>query len=310
MLLDKFENHKESGFNREQLRELAALYRLASSDLSRARVLNVGDDIRTYLNNLVVKAHNQVYQSRRSRWTDLFEFLAFRFPFLVRRYTNYVLAALCLFLIPLLVSYCFVLHDPAFAELEMVQGHPLVSEDMWQTIEEHKLWTDSLENVSPVASSLIATNNIKVTVLSFVLGITFGFGTAFVLLTNGIMIGTVLGLCRIYGMAEKLLVFMAPHGILELSAIFISGGAGLLLGKALLFPGHWKRLDSLKMAAPDALSLFLGCIPLLLIAGLIEGFISPRTDIASVVKLLVSLATVFLLALYLLWPVRKSEKET
>jgi uncharacterized membrane protein SpoIIM required for sporulation len=301
-LLDTIEKKEGSGLTRENLRELGALYRLASADLSRARVLKVGEDIRVFLNNLVVKAHNQVYQSRRSRWYDLADFLSVDFPKLVRRYINYVLTAICLFLIPLLVSYCFVLNDIGFAELEMVQGQPIVSEDIWQTIEQHKLWTDPLENVSPVASSLIATNNIKVTIMAFVLGITFGFGTAAVLFTNGVLVGTLLGVCRLHGMAEKLLIFIAPHGILELTAIFISGGAGLLMGKALLFPGQWKRFDALKMAAPDALSLFIGCIPLLVIAGLIEGFISPRTDIDGGAKLIVSGATLLLLVHYLLVP--------
>jgi uncharacterized membrane protein SpoIIM required for sporulation len=301
-LLAKIENREGNSLNRENLRELAALYRLASADLSRARVLNVGEDIRTYLNNLVVKAHNQVYQRQRSRWRDFAHFLFVRFPCLVRQYINYVLTAVCLLLIPLLVSYCFVLKDPGFAQLEIGNGQPIVSEDMWQTIEQHKLWTDPLENVSPVASSFVATNNIKVTIMSFVFGVTFGLGTAFVLVTNGILIGTVLGVCRLYGMNERLLVFMAPHGVLELTAIFISGGAGLLMGKALLFPGHWKRLDALKIAAPDALSLFLGCLPLLIIAATIEGFISPRIDIDANTKLLVSMASLILLILYLLVP--------
>lgn len=305
-LLENIEKKEGSSLTRENLQELGALYRLASADLSRARVLGVGEDVRNYLNNLVVKAHNQVYQSRRSRWHDLADFLFVNFPKLVRRYLSYVLTAICLFLIPLLVSYSFVLQDVSFAELEIARGQPIVSDDIWQTIEEHKLWTDPLEKASPVVSSLIASNNIRVTIMAFVFGITFGFGTAFVLFTNGVLVGTLLGVCRLNGMAEQLLVFIAPHGILELTAIFISGGAGLLMGKSLLFPGQFKRLDALKIVAPDALALFVGCVPLLVIAALIEGFISPRVDIDSGTKLLVSAATLFFLVLYLLVPKEKN----
>jgi hypothetical protein len=122
------------------------------------------------------------------------------------------------------------------------------------------------------------------------------------------MIGTILGLCRNYGLLERLGAFVAPHGVLELSAIFISGAGGLLIGKSLLFPGLYKRTDSLRMIAKDACGLFMGCVPLLLLAGTIEGFISPRTDISANVKFLVSLATLSFLIFYLFDPrTRKSE---
>ncbi len=115
-------------------------------------------------------------------------------------------------------------------------------------------------------------------------------------------IGTIFGVCQDYGMATRLLAFVAGHGVLELSAIFISGGAGLLLGKSLLFPGQLSRSDSLRRSAKPAMQLFAGCIALLLIAGAIEGFVSPRTDISAQTKYLVSLATAILLLLYLFAP--------
>jgi uncharacterized membrane protein SpoIIM required for sporulation len=103
--------------------------------------------------------------------------------------------------------------------------------------------------------------------------------------------------------------FIAGHGVLELTAIFISGGAGLLIGRALLFPGQYRRIDAFKMVARDAAGLFGGCVPLLLVAGAIEGFISPRTDISPETKFAVSLATLVLLMLYLFAP-RNSKEET
>src|SRR6185369_11344692 len=98
----------------------------------------------------------------------------------------------------------------------------------------------------------------RVSLLAFVFGFTYGIGTTIVLFSNGLFIGTVLGLVKVYGMAGKLLAFMAPHGVLELSAIFISGGAGLLISRALLFPGQWRRSDALKMAAKPAAGMFGG----------------------------------------------------
>ncbi|HEY9783973.1 MAG TPA: stage II sporulation protein M [Candidatus Obscuribacterales bacterium] len=301
-LLKRADSKGVQELDRLELQELGRLYRMTSADLSRARALKLGQNIEVFLNNLVVKAHNQVYQTPRNRWADLGNFLWISFPRLVRSRILYVAAAFALFMIPAAMSYAMTVKDAHFAQLEVAHGHPLVSDEMWNMIENHQMWTDSVQGHSQTASSMIATNNIRVCILSFVFGISYGLGTAFVLFNNGLSIGTVLGLCKVYGMADRLLAFVAPHGVLELSAIFISGGAGLLIGRSLLFPGRYSRIDAFKLVARDAGGLFGGCVPLLLVAGMIEGFISPRTDLTPDMKFAVSLATLVLLMLYLFVP--------
>lgn len=308
-LLQKIERSGLASLGREQLRDLGRLYRSASADLSRARALNIGGDTQIYLNNLVVKGHNQVYQRDRNRWSDLWNFFWVTFPSLVREKILYVMTAFLIFVIPMVGSFFLVLQDIDFAHLEVTKGSPLVPEQIWHVIEKHKIWTDSTQDYSPAASSEIASNNIRVAILSFAYGVTFGLGTVFVLFMNGMMIGTIFGVCQIYGLFYNLLSFVAPHGVLELTAIFISGGAGLVLGKAMLFPGQLKRSDALKLAARPALGLFGGCIPLLLIAGTIEGFLSPRTDVPPEEKFAISLATLICLLLYLFAPRRTRENK-
>jgi uncharacterized membrane protein SpoIIM required for sporulation len=295
-----------AGLDRNQLQELGRIYRSVSADLSRARVMNLNGEVQVYLNNLLVRAHNQVYQTKRNRWADLFDFFYREFPRLVRKQILYVMLAIIIFAIPATISYFMTMEDVHFAQLETSKGQPIVSDEMWNMIEHRQMWTDSAQHYSSTVSSLIATNNIRVAILAFVLGITFGIGTSFVLCNNGLMLGTVFGVCHTYGMAHRLLAFIAPHGVLELTAIFISGGAGLLMGKALLFPGQYKRLDALRLAAKDAGGMFGGCVPLLLVAGLIEGFISPRTDLSANLKIAVSLATGIGLLLYLFVPREKN----
>ncbi|MGH9552066.1 MAG: stage II sporulation protein M [Terriglobales bacterium] len=291
--------------DRTELQELGRLYRSASADLSRARALKLSQDVQVYLNNVVVKAHNQVYQTRRNRWMDLVNFLWFGFPELVRKNILYVALGFTLCVVPGMIGYTCEVQDVHFAQMEMLKGHPLVSEELWSIIEQHKMWTDQLETSSAPMAGVIATNNIRVAIMAFVLGITFGIGTAIVLIMNGLSIGTVFGICKDYGMSWKLLAFVAPHGVIELSTIFISGGAGLLIAKALLFPGQYKRIDSFKLIAREAGGLFAGCAPLLLVAGSIEGFISPRTDLDPNIKFAVSLATAICLVLYLFVPRHK-----
>lgn len=295
-----------AGLESNQLQELGRIYRSVSADLSRARVMNLSSDVQAYLNNLLVRAHNQVYQTKRNRWADFFDFFYRQFPQLVRKNILYVSLAVVIFAIPMGISYFMTLDDIHFAQLETSKGQPIVSDEMWNMIENKQMWTDSVQHYSSTVSSLIATNNIRVAILAFVLGITFGIGTSLVLCNNGLMLGTVFGVCHTYGMDGRLLAFIAPHGVLELTAIFISGGAGLMMGKALLFPGQYKRLDALRLAAKDAGGMFGGCVPLLLVAGMIEGFISPRTDISANLKVAVSLATAIGLLLYLFVPREKN----
>jgi uncharacterized membrane protein SpoIIM required for sporulation len=306
-LLKTIDTKSARYLTRKDLQELGRLYRTTSADLSRARAWNINRETVVYLNHLVVKAHNQVYRSPQNRWRDLANFLWLDFPLLVQQRILYVAAAFAIFIAGVAISDIYVQKDIHYAQLEMSSGQPLIPEDMWRIIEQRKLWTDSAQNCSPLASSLIATNNIRVCVLGFTTGIAFGLGTVIVLLVNGLSIGTVLGICTHYGIDGPLLTFVAPHGVLELSSIFISGGAGLVLGVALLFPGKVKRIEALRMVAKDALTMFAGCLPLLCLAGLIEGFISPRTDIDPNTKYLVSLTTLLFLVFYLFLPRHKKE---
>lgn len=307
-LLKQTDKDGVAGLDRHQLQELGRLYRSTSADLSRARALKLSHEVQIYLNNLVVRAHNQVYQTDRNRWMDLFRFLWIDFPRLIRENILYLALSTMLFLMPAVGSFFAVVHDTKFATLEVAKGHPLVSEDMWNMIQRKKLWTDSVQDSSPTAFSLIATNNIRISIMAFVFGITFGIGTVYVLIFNGLSIGTVFGLCQAHGMADRLSQFVAPHGVLELTAIFISGAAGLVIGKALLFPGQYKRIDAFKRACRTALGLFSGTVPILFVAGSIEGFVSPRTDIAPDVKYLISMCTAVFLMLYLFIP-RGAEQE-
>jgi len=301
-LVHLIESTGGASLSRLQWQEFGRLYRLASSDLSYARSIDLGGETQVYLNNLVVKAHNQVYQTRQNRFYELGNFLWSGFPALVRQYMAYICVAAIISIGSFALSFSYVLKDIHFAQLEILNGQPILPEDIWHTIEQGKMWTDSSEKLSPLASSLISTHNIRVAVSAFVLGITFGIGTVFILCQNGLSLGTVYGVCHLYNMDGRLLAFIAPHAVLELSSIFISGGAGLLIGKALLFPGTYRRLDALKLVIKDALGLFGGCMPLLLVAGLIEGFVSPRTDLAPFTKYALSLSTLSCLLFYIFIP--------
>jgi uncharacterized membrane protein SpoIIM required for sporulation len=143
------------------------------------------------------------------------------------------------------------------------------------------------------------TNNIQVAIMAFAGGTLLGIYTLYILAQNGLMLGILAGAAQSLGFAGNLWGFVAAHGTIELSVIFFAGGAGLQLGWSVIRPGLLTRRAALLLAARRAAQLLLGCVPLLVIAGTIEGFISP-SDLPLAVKLAVSLGSGLLLYGYLL----------
>ena len=174
----------------------------------------------------------------------------------------------------------------------------LLGPEMVETIDRHQMWTQSIVGIKPLASSAIMTNNMTVGFTTFALGITGGLGTIYMMAFNGLLIGVIGTACWLSGMSLQLWSFVAPHGVLELPAIFIAGGAGLRIAQGLLFPGVLPRRDSLARAGVEAVQLLLGTIPILIIAGLIEAFVSP-TGLAIPLKFSMAAALFVLLNLYL-----------
>jgi uncharacterized membrane protein SpoIIM required for sporulation len=141
---------------------------------------------------------------------------------------------------------------------------------------------------------------------TFALGITGGLGTIYMMAFNGLLIGVIGMACWLAGMSLQLWSFVAPHGVLELPAIFIAGGAGLRIAQGLLFPGTLPRRESLSRAGSEAVQLLLGTVPILIIAGLIEAFVSP-TGLPVALKFSMAAALFVLLNAYLFFGGREDQ---
>jgi uncharacterized membrane protein SpoIIM required for sporulation len=273
-----------------ELQELGLLYRQTASDLSVVRADVTSPQLAAYLNQLLGRAHNLVYMGRRPKLSEAWRFYA-AYPRLFREMLPQTVLAFLIFAAAGLAGWVITLRDPAFS-------YRLLGPQMIESIERHRMWTESIVTVKPVAASAILTNNLSVSFATFAMGITAGVGTIWMLVLNGLMIGTVGAATWRAGMVLQLWSFVAPHGVLELPAIFIAGGAGLELARGLLFPGLLKRGDSLARAGKRAASLVLGIVPLLIVAGTIEGFVSPSA-LAARLKFLLAAALFALLVVYL-----------
>jgi len=222
------------------------------------------------------------------------------YPRIFRETLPQTLLALAVFAVTGLGAWAITLHDPAFA-------HRLLGERMMETIEQRKMWTDSIVTIKPLASSGIMTNNLSVAFTTFALGITAGLGTIWMMVVNGLLIGVIGAATWRAGMALQLWSFVAPHGVLELPAIFIAGGAGLEIARGLLFPGLLPRRESLARAGGRAAQLLLGTIPLLVVAGAIEAFFSPSSAPVAM-KFLLAIVLFLALLTYLFLPGRPAAK--
>ncbi len=279
----------------EELQELGRLYRQATSDLAVARRDFATHAVTAYLNGLVARAHGTIYRDKSPRLQQVRIFFASTFPRIFRETWGYTLASFLMFLLPALVSFIFAYRDPETLSILMPGTESIISDIRMG----REWWLRINEEGRALSASSIMTNNIRVTFLAFAGGVLFGTLTLHVLTINGILLGGVAGASQHFGFADNLWGFVAAHGTIELSVIFIAGGAGLQLGWSIFRPGLLTRRTALVIAARRAAQILFGCVPLLVIAGLIEGFISP-SNLPLTFKLLVSIGSGILLYSYLI----------
>jgi uncharacterized membrane protein SpoIIM required for sporulation len=257
-----------SQLSRAELQELALLYRQVAADLSVLRQDSTSRTYAAHVNHLLARAHHIIYSDRKTNLLTLFRFLRDEYPVVFQRHIAYVTAALLISLACGLLGVVLTSTRPEFMR-------HYVGPAMIATMERHEMWTQSIVSVAPMETSHIMTNNLSVSFAMFAGGISFGLLTLYSLYVNGMMLGVIGAACHHYGMSLALWSFVAAHGSLELPSIVIAGAAGLRLGHAMLFPGGYRWKDSVAKGGIEATRLVSGIIPLLVVAGCLEGFFSP-----------------------------------
>jgi uncharacterized membrane protein SpoIIM required for sporulation len=254
--------------SRAELKELALLYRQVAADLSVLRQDATARNYALHVNQLLARAHHIIYSGRKTNLLTVIRFLKDEYPAIFQRMVGYVIASLAVTIVWAVIGVVLTNARPEFMR-------HFLGPQMIATMERHEMWTQSIVSVAPRETSRIMTNNLSVSFAAFAGGILFGVGTLYILLVNGILLGVIGAACHRYGMSIPLWSFVAGHGSLELPAIIIAGGAGLRLGHAMLFPGALRWKDSVARGGVEAAKLVSGVIPMLVVAGCIEGFFSP-----------------------------------
>ena len=255
---------------KDEVKELGRIYRRTASDLAIARAESRDPRLVNYLNSLVIRAHGRIYRADAQGGRRIRLFFTRELPQTFRRTWRYTFLAFMVFGIFAVFGFIGTHYDPEFSELVGVD--PAFRE---LYIETKTPWWESLNESNQEGASYIMTNNIMVTIYTFSFGALCGIGTLFYLAYNGANLASVLALTYRAGFGNELVTFMVGHGVIELSCIFIAGGAGLLIGSAILMPGDLTRADALKTRGMEAVRLMMGVAIFLVVAGIIEGFVSP-----------------------------------
>jgi uncharacterized membrane protein SpoIIM required for sporulation len=300
-LLSLIEGSSLRGLSRIEVREFGELYRRAASDLAIARAETRDPKLVNYLNSLVIRAHGKIYRADSSGVNLVWQFFSKDFPRTFRKHWRYIALAFGVFTFFSVVSFLLCYFNADF-------GDQIGLSEITYRARDNQQWWKQLNDANQIGSSQILTNNILVSLMAFAYGAFFGIGTIYVLIMNGLSIGGVLGVCYRVNPAfgNELVTFMVGHGVIELSCIFIAAGAGMLIGYSLINPGDRKRVEALKKNGLEATRLAIGCSVLLILAGTIEGFLSP-SNLPAWIKFATGISTGIAMYSYLLLVGREDE---
>lgn len=275
-VLGRAENSTEQELGPEGMRELLRLYRLASSDLNQARSLTADPELLERLNALAGRGYRFIYRSRREggAWARLRRFLGVEVPEAYRQQAWSVATAAAALLLGALFGVLAVLARPSAAE-ELIDPM-FFTQSPRERVEEIEKREERIATVDDAAlfGAQLYTHNIKVSFLAFSLAALTLVGGAWILFTNGVLLGAIATTYLLDGVSLFFFAWVGPHGALELPSIAFAGAAGLVAGRALFFPGELSRAAALRRAMPQVWRMMVGVMLFLVIAGLIEGSFS------------------------------------
>lgn len=261
-------------FSAAELPEFAARYREVAADLARLRTYGAPADTIARVERLVAAGHNSLYRSETGGFRRLWHLLAIESPAAVLTARWYVVAGFLAFMIPGTIGYRMLRDQPERAEEVL----PAVMLERAAAGVERAAAGDRYVSVAisgrPFTASWIITNNVRIAFFCFAGGIFAGVGALVLLGFNGLQLGAAAGHFANAGLFAYLGEFVLSHGVLELTAIWIAGGAGFMLGYTLIVPGRLSRADALAVAGRGAVRMLGFAVVCLVVAGVIEGFVS------------------------------------
>lgn len=287
--------------------EMVDAYNDITSDLAFARTQYPDSPITAYLNNIALGLHRDLYRHKHTTFSQVMRFWTHEIPLCVYSAKGPLLLSLAIFVLSILAGVVSTIGDPEFPRLILGDGYVNMTLENIENGEPMAVYAQGT-HVSSFLS--ITINNVFVSFRAYAMGLLTSFGTGFMLLYNGVMVGAfVMFFVQRHLFIQCFLAVML-HGTLELSAIVIAGGAGIMLGNGWLFPGTYSRVESFVRAARRSIKVLVSTIPIFIIAGFIEGFFTRYTHVGDLLRLsVILLSMTFVLYYYVYLPVKRHREE-
>ena len=280
---------------------LQELFVKVSSDLSYARTFYPKRSVRLYLNNLTQKVFDSMGKKKSGfKFKSILDFFSHSLPQEAYRQRNKLLLSFVIFAVSMLIGVISTANNPEFAKIILGESYISATDENINKGDPMAIYKD---DDAVGMFEYITINNVRVAFTCFVLGLLGGIGTTYILISNGIMVGVFQYYFYSKGLFLTSFLTIWIHGTIEILSIIIAGAAGLVLGSGLLFPGTYKRSTALQISAKRSLRLLLGTVPLFIIAGLLESFVTRLTDLPMVVKIfIIAFSLLFVLGMFVFYP--------
>lgn len=285
---------------------LTSLFVEMTDDLSYAQTYYPNRSVKVYLNGISQKIHSVIYKNKRDRKSNSRGFWSVELPSAIWSGRIPMLYAFLLFSLGISIGVFSDMYYPDFSRIVLSDGYVQMTEQFIAEGDPMKVYKDE----NPVEMFfMIAINNIQISLAAFVLGLLWGVGTAYLLLSNGIMFGAFMHFFFKRDLATESVLTVMQHGTLELSMIVLSGAAGFMIARGILFPGTYTRVESMVMQARNAIKVMIPVFLLLLYAAFIESFLTRYTELPNALRALSILLSAGIVIGYFVWyPYYKNKK--
>ena len=283
---------------------VADAYTDLTADLAFAQTHYPHSRITIYLNNLASALHNAIYRNKREHWTRIITFWTREIPRTMHDARGELRLSALIFALSVVIGMVSAWNDDNFVRLILGNGYVDMTLNNIANGEPMAVYNGAGE----VGMFLgITLNNVMVSFNCFAMGLLTSFGTGYILFNNGVMVGAFQTFFYQQGLLGESMLAIWLHGTLEIWAIIVSGAAGLTLGNGWLFPGTYSRAASLRRAARRGVKIVIGTVPIFILAGFIEGFVTRHTDLPDFVRLsIIALSLAFILYYYIYLPNKKT----
>jgi len=306
--VERWEAYENALVGKDQMPpgEVTDMFVELTDDLSYAQSNYPGSKTTSYLNRLAGLVHQKVYRNRKESRGRIIRFWTFELPSLFGKYHRLLLVSFLIGLLGAILGFVSELYDESF--VRTILGNEYVDSTIDRIRKGNPLGIYG-EMPSYYMYFYITLNNIRVSFTAFAFGMFFSYGTAFFLLHNCIMLGAFFGMFYKYNVLGLAMKVVWIHGTLEMSAIVIAACAGFALGNSFMFPGTYSRLESFKRGAKDGIKIIVGLIPVFMLAGFFESFITRYTEMPLGLSLAIIFGSLlFLISYFVVLPILLKKK--